>query len=76
MFVHRDHKKLFFWKQKTEPKTNTIIKKARMLRVCNQIHKKRKQRRGKYFEQDTRLQKPKQTYKINVDQKRQLYANN
>ena len=65
-----------FRNQKIEPKTNTMVKKTRMLRFCNQTYKKRKQCRGRCFEQETKLQKPKQVDKTNVDQKRQLYTNN
>ena len=68
MFVHTDHKKLmfFFGNKTTESKTNPVVRKTCMLRFCNQIYKKRKQCRRRCFEQKTRLQKSKQTYKTNV----------
>ena len=76
MLVHTDYKKqIFFGNQKIKPKINTMAKKTCMLRFCNQTYKK-KQCRGKCFKQETRLQKPKQIEKTNVNQKQKLYANN
>ena len=76
MFVHTDHIFFFLETEQLIPKTNTIVRKVRVLCFRNQIYKKRKQCRCRRFKQETRLPKFKQIDKTNVDQKRQLHGNN